>query len=89
MFNNSGSLPISSKVLSYNALTILNEQLPHSFIHISSLRLLFCGAFKPPAINKSAIILSLSDFDPSGSPNVNLSPPLCLITPGSVISAAG
>ena len=68
---------------------ILNEQLPQSFIQISSLKLLFWGAFKPPAINKSAMSLSLSDLDPSGSPSVNLSPPLCFIIPGSVISAAG
>ena len=40
-------------------------------------------------LNKLAIFFNLSDFVPSGSPNENLSPSLCFITPGSVISHAG
>ena len=68
---------------------MLNEQLPHNLIQISSLKFFFCGAFNPLSIKILDISLNLSEIIPLGSPSENLSPSVCLIIPGSKISQAG
>ena len=85
----SGNWQMSTSVECVSALMGLKVRLPQSLSQISERMSVSTRALKPDSVSSPATRCTRADSLPSSSPTGKRMPSMCLITPGSVIAAAG